>query len=269
MLLFYFNNFSTKLILRISGKPKINIFRLFIWKLTSKSVYKVFCPTNDTKNLLIKLKIFDPKIIFVLSDPVFQIDSLIKKRTETIEEKNFEKGNFILIGRLTNQKNFDLIIKAYAKLNQEIDIFKIFILGEGELYKRLQKNINKYKLQNKIFLLGKVKNVYKYLYQSKAFILTSLWEDPGFVIVEAALNNTPIIASNCNSGPAEILEKGKGGLLFENNNVEALIKSIKSFLNEDKKNIIKMSITVKKNIKKFSSFRHYRNLIKLLDETIY
>lgn len=268
MLLFYFNNFSTKLILRISGKPKINAIRLFIWKLTSKRVYKVFCPTNETKNLLIKLKIFDPKIIFVLTDPVFQMESLIKKRKETIEEKKFEKGNFILIGRLTKQKNFDLIIKAYAKLNQEMNIFKIFILGEGELYKKLQENINKYKLQHKIFLLGKVKNVYSYLSQSKAFILTSLWEDPGFVIVEAALNNTPIIASNCKSGPAEILENGKGGFLFENNNVEALIKSIKAFLNEDRKNIIKMTITVKKKIKKYSFFSHYRNLIKLLDETI-
>ena len=48
------------------------------------------------------------------------------------------------------------------------------------------------------------------------FILTSLWEDPGFVLVEAAYNNLFIISSDCKNGPKEILDNGKRGLLFNN-----------------------------------------------------
>ena len=56
------------------------------------------------------------------------------------------------------------------------------------------------------------------------FYFTSLWEDPGFVIVEAALSNIPIISSNCPNGPREIIEKN--GYLFQNNNLESLLKNL-------------------------------------------
>ena len=264
-LLFFFNNFKTKLILRISGKPKLNFIRLFVWKLINNKIHKIFCPTEETKELMINLKIFDTKKIFVLNDPVFEIKKFINKKNEVIKEKLFEENNFILIGRLTNQKNFDLIIDAYQKLGTSIDKYKVFIIGTGELQNHLKKKIYKYKLEKKIILLGKVENVHKYLIRSKAFILTSLWEDPGFVIIEAALNNLPIIASNCESGPSEILENGKGGYLFKNNNLPSLIKSLNLFLNDDKKKIDKMVLNSKKKIKNYSYFRHYFRLIELLN----
>ena len=53
--------------------------------------------------------------------------------------------------------------------------------------------------------------------KSKAFILSSLWEDPGFVIIESAFCNSMIISSNCKNGPREFLLNGKGGCFFENN----------------------------------------------------
>lgn len=267
MLLFFFNDFKTKLILRISGKPKLNFIRLTFWKFMNKKINKVFCPTEETKNLLINLKIFDNNKIFILSDPVFELKDFVKKKNEIIEKQNFKNNNFILIGRLTNQKNFDLIIEACTKINYELGNHVIYILGDGELHNKLESKIKTYQLQNKIILLGKVDNVYKYLFNSKAFILTSLWEDPGFVVVEAALNNTPIIASNCKSGPSEILENGKGGLLFKNNDLNSIVDKILFFLRDDKNNIKMRSVYAKKNIRKFSFFRHYINLIKLLDQT--
>ena len=69
------------------------------------------------------------------------------------------------------------------------------------------------------------KNVYNYLYNAKAFILSSLWEDPGFVLVEASYLNIPIISSNCKNGPEEILQHGKNGILFESNNQTSFIKN--------------------------------------------
>ena len=61
ILLFLFNNFQTKLILRISGLPKLNFFRFFLWKIASKKILKVICPTQQTKDFLIKKKFFHLK----------------------------------------------------------------------------------------------------------------------------------------------------------------------------------------------------------------
>ena len=73
--------------------------------------------------------------------------------------------------------------------------------------------------------------MYKYLLNANCFILTSLWEDPGFVILEAALSNTLIISSNCPNGPSEILCGGDYGFLFENNNLSNLLNKFDEFKN--------------------------------------
>jgi len=73
------------------------------------------------------------------------------------------------------------------------------------------------KLKNNIILLGYKENIFKYLKDARAFLLTSLWEDPGFVLVESAYCNIPIISSDCKNGPEEFLNYGKGGMLFKSN----------------------------------------------------
>ena len=62
------------------------------------------------------------------------------------------------------------------------------------------------------------------------FVLSSLWEEVGFVIVEAALCNSFIISSDCPNGPKEFLDNGKKGILFESNKKKALLDSLSSLL---------------------------------------
>ena len=81
--------------------------------------------------------------------------------------------------------------------------------------------------------------------------MTSLWEDPGFVLIEAALNNLPIISSNCKNGPNEIIRGNEGGILFENNNIDQLRDKIIEFLNLSENEITQKKIISKKNIKIF------------------
>ena len=69
-------------------------------------------------------------------------------------------------------------------------------------------------------MLGYKKNIHNLLKSCYCFILSSLWEDPGFVLIEAAANNAIIISSDCKSGPKEILDNGKGGFLFNSNNFQ-------------------------------------------------
>ncbi len=101
--------------------------------------------------------------------------------------------------------------------------------------------------------------------KAKAFILSSLWEEVGFVIVEAALSNSLIISSDCKNGPKEFLENGKAGFLFSNNQKKALYNSCILFMNESKKNILEKKIKAKKNSLKYTMFRHQVQLKKLLN----
>ena len=81
---------------------------------------------------------------------------------------------------------------------------------------------------------------------SKAFILSSLWEEVGFVIVEAAICNTFVISSNCQNGPKEFLMDGKAGFLFENNEDDELFKKLKEFKNLKKKKSLRKKFSKKK-----------------------
>ena len=98
---------------------------------------------------------------------------------------------------------------------------------------------------------------------AECFILTSLWEDPGFVIVEAALSNISIISSNCPNGPEEIIQKN--GYLFQNNNLKNLLKKFDEFLGTNKDTIYQNKLILKKRIKKFSMYQHYKKLSEIIN----
>ena len=95
---------------------------------------------------------------------------------------------------------------------------------------------------------------------AKAFILSSLWEDPGFVLIEAAMCNLYIISSDCKNGPKEFLKDGENGLLFSNNKKEALCDSLNYFLKIQQKIIKKQKFLAKKNSKKYTIFHHHEVL---------
>ena len=259
-----FFNSKTKVILRISGLPKINIIRYLFWKIYAKKIYKVTCPTKKTYDFLVKKKIFDKQKIFVLSDPIINMKEFSLKKKEIYDFVSQIKQKYLIsIGRLTKQKNFELLINFFYKLSDKYAKFELVIIGEGEDELKLKKLAKKLNIEKKIHFLGYQKNIFKYLKDAECFILTSLWEDPGFVIVEAALSNIPIISSNCPNGPEEIIEKN--GYLFENNNLENLLKKFDEFLTANKDTIYKNKLTLKKRIKKFSMFQHYKKLNEIIN----
>ena len=257
---------KTKTILRVSGLPKLNFTRYIFWKLFSKKIYKVTCPTIATYEYLKKKNIFDKNKLFILRDPIIQIHEFLKKKNEKIEDLKIEKNNLIIgIGRLTRQKNFLLLIRAFKKILIKYPNYHLILLGEGEQKKFLIEEIIKLELQDKISLLGYQKNVYKYLLNSDCFILTSLWEDPGFVLIEAALANTLIISSNCPNGPNEILSNGQNGFLFQNNNLSDLLNKFEEFKNLTEDELNKKKLFAKKQIKKFTQFAHFKSLKNIIN----
>ena len=259
---------KTQFILRISGMPKLNLLRRFFWKYSSHKLNIITCPTLELKSKLLRMNLFEEKNLYFLPDAIIDIKNFISQFTINDNELEKFKNNKIIIsaGRLTIQKNFNYLIEEFANFSQENNEYILLILGEGEEKNKIVNNIKKYNLQNKVFLIGQVENVYKYFSIADVFILSSLWEEVGFVIVEAAISNLFIISSNCPNGPSEFLNYGKNGILFENNESGALSESLKRYSNFTDTSKNNDRVAIKKNVKKYSKFRHFLKLENILNK---
>ena len=256
---------KTKLIIRISGLPRLNLFRRIYWTSFKKNIYKVSCPTIATFEKLKLLKIVNQNKLCLLYDPVLSPKEIIIKKKEKITLNLGQKKIIISIGRLTKQKNFSFLLNAFALLKKKYPEYHLLILGEGEERKKLEFIINDLKLSECVNLLGHKKNPYKYLKKAECFVLSSLWEDPGFVLLEASYLNIPILSSNCPNGPTEILQDGLGGFLFNSNNKENFINQFDNFFRSPKQDLKTKLIKSKIYSKKFTKFHHYLQIKKILD----
>jgi glycosyltransferase involved in cell wall biosynthesis len=256
---------KTKIILRISGFPKLNYFRKFFWKLSGRKIYKVTCPSIELRKQILEYNLFAKNKVLFLADPIIRIKEFINKVSKNNKSKKifYERKFFISVGRLTKQKNFNYLLNEFSDFVGENKNFDLLIFGIGKDKQKLEKIINRKNLQSNVKLMGYSKNIFQYMKDAEAFILSSLWEDPGFVLIESAMCNLFIISSNCKNGPEEILLNGKGGLLFESNQKGALKKKLDLFLNlKEEKN--KMKLITKKNILKYTLFRHFKIFEKIL-----
>ena len=259
-------NYETKFILRISGYPKLNFWRSFLWKFTAKKINKIFCPTLLTKNLLIKKKIFSSDKLFVVKDPVIDVAIINAKKKKKLD-KNFEwlkdKKYIISVGRLTKQKNYKFLIKNFNNILNFFPDLCLVILGEGEERDTLEKIIKKNDLKEKVFLVGKKNNIYPFLSNALFFILTSEWEDPGFVILESMFVRKIVLSSDCKNGPIEIIKNRDNGFLYKNNDTEDFNKSfydIMKVVNSDVKKKNTILVSALKKTKSYSLMGHYKDI---------
>ena len=264
MLLAKLFNFRSKFILRISGLPKFNFFRKFYWKTCGNVFFRITSPTNATINHLQLIKIFDEKKIFLLQDPIIDIQKIVKLKKQKIDPY-FEKNQFIVaIGRLTKQKNFKFLISCFQKLIDSQPNLKLVILGDGEEMQNLKKLIHTKNLKNNIFLLGHSQNVFSYLSKAKLFILSSLWEDPGWVLLEAAASNTLILSSDCKNGPSEIIDNNNAGQLYKSDDEKDFINKFNKIISLDKAQINSKKLFAKKKSYSYTKFQHFKNLEEII-----
>ena len=257
-------NFETKFILRISGLPKLNFFRKFIWKKALKKIYCVTCPTLKTQEYILNQNLVSKDKIELLYDPVINVGEIQKKINEKFSVP-VQDDYYCAIGRLTKQKNFMFLCKAFKKVINKYPNIRLLIIGEGEQKKILTHYIKKNDLEKNIFLIGFFDNIFYILSRSKGFILSSLWEDPGFVIVEAAFCRVPIISSDCDNGPKELIKDSINGILFKSNNTENFLIKFDEFIKLEK-NSNKLLLNNLKMSKKFTLFNHYLNFRKILND---
>ena len=252
-------NFKTKLVIRVSGKVKMNILRKILWKLCKKNISLIMCPTQATQNDIIKLNLIEKSKVIYLPDPIIEINEIFKQKNNNSTNIKIKKNFFVMIGRYTKQKNHLLAIRCFKELiKKNLDI-NLIIIGNGELKNEYLTEINYLNLENRIQLIDYQKNVSIYLSKSLGMISSSLWEDPGFVMIEAAACNTFIISSDCLNGPREFVGSDNG-ILFNNDNIKSLEKSILKFLGMSDYEIKKKKINAKKKSINFTKLRHFKIL---------
>ena len=264
ILMFFFNNFKTELILRISGYPRLNLFRFLLWKIASNKIKYVICPTEETKNYLLKKSIFKEDQVLFIPDPVLNIRKINNLKKEKLKTK-FMKPFFLSIGRFTKQKNHIFLINFFSKNLNYLKDNDLIIIGQGELKRTYEKIIKDKKLDNKIQIIGFQKNIFNYLYNAKCLISSSLWEDPGFVMVESACVGTPIISSDCPSGPKEFIGKNENGFIFNSNDENSFKEALDNFLTSSSEKINKKLVGAKKKSKMYTCFYNSKKLSNILN----
>jgi glycosyltransferase involved in cell wall biosynthesis len=170
---------------------------------------------------------FKKGIVKTIYNPVVD-DNLIGKSKASLQHSWFTDNAvpvFVAVGRLTVQKDFATLIKAFALLRQK-KLARLIILGEGKLRAELELLIEKLGITNDVSMPGFVVNPYAYMSKANAFILSSLWEGLPTVLIEAMACGCPVISTDCPSGPREILEGGKYGELVSIGDVEALYQAM-------------------------------------------
>jgi glycosyltransferase involved in cell wall biosynthesis len=152
--------------------------------------------------------------IQVIHNPVVTPDVLQKMQVR-VEHPWFAAGEppvILGVGRLVSQKDFPTLVQAFAQVRQHCPA-RLMILGEGEDRPKLEAQIRQLGLEQDVALPGFVENPYAYMAQADLFVLSSIFEGFGNVVAEAMAAGTPIVSTDCESGPAEILINGKFGKL--------------------------------------------------------
>ncbi len=130
------------------------------------------------------------------------------------------------IGRLAPEKDFAALIRAFARLGASMPRLRLVILGEGPERPRLEALARELDVADRVAMPGRVANVFAYLARAAAFALTSRYEGFGNVLVEALAAGTPVVSTDCPTGPAEILEGGRLGRLVPVGDAEALTRAL-------------------------------------------
>jgi len=168
--------------------------------------------------------------IEVIYNPAYEETSINENNNEIHPWLSNPKKKVIIgVGRLTEQKNFSLLINAFSKIVKK-DELRLIILGEGEDRAKLENLISELTLDEYVYMPGYVNNPLDFISKADVFVLSSTWEGFGNVIVEALGTGTSVVSTDCKSGPSEILKDGEYGKLVPVNNIQVMGKAIQDML---------------------------------------
>lgn len=138
-----------------------------------------------------------------------------------------ESRNMIAIGRLTHQKGFDRLLAIWGQVVNESDggLWKLVLIGSGEEEKALKKLSLELGLENSVIFAGQIKDVSRYYKEAAALLMTSRFEGLPMTLIEAQTYGLPIVAYDCLTGPAEIVNT-ENGILVPDGDEHAFVHAV-------------------------------------------
>jgi glycosyltransferase involved in cell wall biosynthesis len=168
-----------------------------------------------------------PANVHVLNNPVVTPE-LLNKAREDAGHAWFDQGQPPVIlgaGRLTEQKDFETLIKAFDILHNHMEA-RLIILGEGEQRSQLETCARRLGIEKDVDLRGYVENPYSFMRQSKVFVLSSRWEGSPSVVIAALACGCPVISTDCPGAVREILADGANGELVPVGDATAMAQAM-------------------------------------------
>lgn len=160
------------------------------------SFNKIFCVSDSIKNKFDKLYPYEKDKAKVFYN-ILDISQIIEKSVEFIPKELYDENfNIVTVGRLTEQKGYDIAVRAASLLKKDKIKFCWYAIGEGKDRHKLEKLIHKNKLQNNFYLLGRKDNPYPYIKKCDLYIQPSRHEGYGLALLEARVLKKLIITSD-------------------------------------------------------------------------
>jgi len=253
--------FKTKIIVRSNSSPSgwsQNLIKIFIYKKVLRMADKIMVNSMEFKKQFKNRFHLKTKCIY---NPL-NIKEISKLSKNKINENFFDKTTLkiINVGRFVDQKDQLTLLNAINHLKKKVNL-KLIIIGGGPNKKKILNYIKSNNLTRVVKIKNFTQNPYPYFLKADLFILSSLYEGLPNVLLESIALNKFVISSNCPTGPSEILDNGKGGLLFKVGNYKDLASKI-SFFNSKRKECDKKLQYAKKRLHRFD---YHKNLQKYYD----
>jgi glycosyltransferase involved in cell wall biosynthesis len=167
--------------------------------------------------------------IVTIPNPVFPAQSHASPQGEPGQQKTL-----LSIGRLSYQKNYFVLLQAFAALYKDFPQWRLVIAGEGEDRPRLDAKIVEHELTDQVSLPGAIEDVGSLYRESHLLCLPSRWEGFPNVLAEALSHGLPVVGFEGCAGVRDLIQQGDNGLLAEGNgNVESLARCLRTLMEDD------------------------------------
>ncbi|MFZ6035461.1 MAG: glycosyltransferase [Patescibacteria group bacterium] len=241
----------------ISMPPKNFIYHLGYYLLSYFS-YRFFdrivTPSYGLRQFFVNRLGTKKERVFVINNPVFNgrdRNPAIRRNYDTSTEKVI-----VTAARLDLfQKDFKTLFKALKEVNEKMNC-RLVILGKGSDGEKIVALARKSGIADKVSFPGFVKNPMVFMRKADIFVLSSFFEGSPTVLVEAMMAGIPVVSSNCDFGPREILDNGKNGLLVPVGDYKAMASAVLRLL-QDKKLKEKLIINGLKRAEFYSEDKSY------------